>query len=185
MPNGETVPLESIQEVFRDVAMRARRLQELMELDRIFRNLIRRFPEYVTAVEEVSLQVNELSQLEQRKRLQRVWRLLRPVELTELENLSKNASIATKNDALAGGLAGNGAAAPALPADAVVRSINLSVLLDLIPKIEVAQDGPDTPALKTLCDEFDHALNGQVIERHNFVTQEIQELRDIAFRFTK
>jgi hypothetical protein len=176
MPVINEDAFKSLQEAFQEVAFRANRLREWMELDRYLRFLERRFSDFHGEVQSIvgpplKIAPDSLS------RLNSMWTRCRETELVDLQTFAdgvRHINRSSWNEQANGG-------GPQANASSM-RVINIANLNQLTDSLEQALIGQALNDLGQRSSLFRRTLNGHIADRQNIVNTEVQEMCELTIR---
>jgi hypothetical protein len=176
MPEIKDDAFKSLQEAFQEVAFRANRLREWMELDRYLRFLERRFSDFHSEVQRIAGPPPNLV-ADSFPRLNSMWARYRETELVDLQTFAagvRHINRSSWNEQM------NGNASQANASS--MRVINITNLDQLTETLEQALTGLAINDLAQRCALFRRTLNGQIADRQNIVNTEVQEMCELTIR---
>jgi hypothetical protein len=173
MPEIKEDAFKSLLEAFQEVAFRANRLREWMELDRYLRSLERRFSEFDSEVRTtVGPPPNLAGGL---SRISLMWTRCQETELMDLQTFadgSRHINRSSWNEQ------GNGAQANT----SGMRVVSIADLIKVVGGLEQALTNQALLELSQQCNLFRKTLAAHVADRQHIVTIEVQEMCELTIR---
>ena len=168
MPEIDDAALQTLQETFQEVADRANRLREWMELEPYLRSLETSFDLFNREVRLAAGPPPDIGQATV-ARLNDLWSRCQDTDFIDLQSFAQGVQYI--NQPLT--LDGDNDPGPQLDISSLVHKAGL--IQQTLVNVAINE-------LRQRCTDFQRVLNGQVADRRNMVRREVRELCELTIR---